>query len=856
MTLHQSLPLAAFVLNSSLAALSLARNRGAATNRLFSCFAAGMALWNLGVFMLRQAPDPASAIHWERVIHVGVVALPALYCHFVTSFLGESRRYRNVLVVAYAASVVFTVANLGGSRAFIAGVTQSVWGWVPAVGPLYVLFLVYFNAFLLLGIVLLRGASRQMDSSFRRHRVRLIILGTCVSLLGGAVDFVVSLLANLQMRSDLIYPIGIPANMLFALMLGTSIVRYRMFDVGVAMKKTALYVGLGAVFALALTAAGRLTGSTVWVTVLAAAVLVLLLTPVGRTLEGLVDRATGGRRRGCYETLVRLSRLMGASLDLPELTDTLVQGLVRGVPLTHCVLMVRDPESASFVSVRMATADGGTPPESLPSDGALARWLAHHDGLVVTDEVDVSHRIPRQVRLELGNVPATVIAPLRTEAALTGILLLGEKRSGEVFTKAELEVVGVLANQAAISLENARLFLRARQAYDELARTQHELVQAQKMEAIGRLAGGIAHDFNNLLTVIIGQSDLLAMSCERGDPRLQLAETIQDAANRASALTRQLLAFSRKQMLQPTALDVGDVVAGVASLLGRLIGEDIVLSIVRASAVTTVRADRNQIEQVIMNLAVNARDAMPDGGTLTIETGSTSVDADAESAPAGVPPGDYALLKISDTGVGISPDSQSLIFEPFFTTKDPGKGTGLGLATVYGIVRQHGGHIAVESAIGAGTTFRIYLPVVRDVSPLAEVPPAPALLGRGTILLVEDQDDVREVIRRTLETIGYAVLEASHSDEALRLAEHHGDAIDLLLTDIVMPGMNGVQLAAPLHERRPALPVVFMSGYSDPAMVRREIEDQSVLIDKPFTRAELSRALRRVLDARRDARPT
>jgi signal transduction histidine kinase/ActR/RegA family two-component response regulator len=814
-----------------------------------------MAVWNIGVFMLRQAPDEASATFWERVIHIGIVALPALYYHFVASFLGDTGRRRRTLLLAYGLALAFTVANLGGSRAFMTGVVQTTWGWVPRVGPLYAPFLVYFNAFLVLGIVVLVRAARRMDSSFRRNRARLIVLGTCVSMLGGAVDFVYSLAAPLVARAELLYPIGIPANMLFALMLGTSIVRYRMFDVAVAVKKTALYVALGIALATAFLVIGRVTGSPLWLAVLLGTVSVLFLTPLGRLLDDLFDRATGGRRRGCYETLVRLSRLLGTSLDAPRLTDTLVQGLVRGIPLTHCVLMVREPATAVFTSARVAVAEGeGAPPAPLPLDGALAGWLSQGEGVVVKDEVEVGRRIPREVLDELRGLDAAVIAPLRTDAAITGILLLGEKRSGEVFTAAELEVVGVLANQAATSLENARLFQHAQQAYIELARAQHELIQAQKMEAVGRLAGGIAHDFNNLLTVIISQSELLGMSFDREDPRSRLVETIHRAASRAAALTRQLLAFSRKQVLQPTVLDLNEVVAGIAMLLRRVIGEDIELSTLPGPTVTRVRADRSQIEQVIMNLAVNARDAMPEGGSLTIQTGHARLDGDGAGPDAGVPAGDYALLTVSDTGVGIPTDVQPLIFEPFFTTKELGKGTGLGLATVYGIVRQHGGHIAVDSAPGAGTRFRVYLPTAAEAESPAEAPPASPELGRETVLLVEDEAEVRTVVRRSLESLGYVVMEAPDPEEALRLAETHSGVIDLLLSDVVMPGMNGLQLAAKLRAQRPTVPIVFMSGYSDPAIVRQEIIETAVVIDKPFTRAELSRALRRAFDARREPR--
>jgi PAS domain S-box-containing protein len=380
--------------------------------------------------------------------------------------------------------------------------------------------------------------------------------------------------------------------------------------------------------------------------------------------------------------------------------------------------------------------------------------------------------------------------------------------------------------------------------------SEEQLRQAQKMEAVGRLAGGIAHDFNNLLTVIIGQSELLAVSLAADERRRRPVDVIRRTGERAAALTRQLLAFSRKQVLNPAVLDLNEVVTGITSLLRRVIGEDVELSTVQAPALGKIRADRSQLEQVIMNLAVNARDAMPRGGRLTIETGNAHRDAGVPREESGDADVEYTLLTVTDTGIGMSPEVQAKIFEPFFTTKEPGKGTGLGLATVYGIVRQHGGHIGVETAVGRGTTFRIYLPRVEEPEPVVG-PPAPPPMPRGdeTILLVEDEAEVRDVVRTMLEALGYGVLEARGPEEAIRLAATLGAGIDLLLSDVVMPGMNGWDVAHHIRARCPTLPVLFMSGYSGDADGAHDAVDADApRLEKPFTRADLARAVRGVLD--------
>jgi len=393
-----------------------------------------------------------------------------------------------------------------------------------------------------------------------------------------------------------------------------------------------------------------------------------------------------------------------------------------------------------------------------------------------------------------------------------------------------------------------------RRSEEALRKSEEQLRQWQKVEAIGRLAGGIAHDFNNLLMTIKGCSEILLQECDAQDPRREEAEEIQKAAERATSLTRQLLAFGRRQILQPQVLDLKKVVTNMNKMLQRVIGEDIQLLTVLEPKLRPVKVDPGQIEQVIMNLAVNARDAMPRGGRLTIETANVFLDEDYAQRHVSVKPGSYVMLAVSDNGCGMDQETQSHLFEPFFTTKEKGKGTGLGLSTVYGIVKQSGGNIWAYSELGRGTTFKIYLPMVTQaVKEKYARPERRRISARGaeTILLVEDEKAVRMMIRKTLQSKGYTVLEAQHGQEALSICEDYSGPIHLMVTDVVMPLMSGKELAEQLAPQRPEMKVLYMSGYPDNSIVQHGVlEPGTEFLQKPFTLNTLEAKVREILDAR------
>jgi PAS domain S-box-containing protein len=439
---------------------------------------------------------------------------------------------------------------------------------------------------------------------------------------------------------------------------------------------------------------------------------------------------------------------------------------------------------------------------------------------------------------------ARVIEEFRHAGRMDGIEVKWKRKNGNAITVR-------ISGRAVSSVDEPAEVLEAiAEDVTERHVLEDQFRQAQKMEAVGRLAGGIAHDFNNLLVVIGGYTEVLLAGLDQEHPLQAKARAIQQASERATTLTRQLLAFSRKQLLELKVVDVNTIVGEMERLLRPLIGEEVELATALAADAGHARADAGQLEQVLMNLVVNAKDAMPNGGRIELRTENVVLRETCRGEQVFIRPGDYVVLSVSDNGLGMDRETQSRIFEPFFTTKEKGKGTGLGLSTVYGIVKQSGGYVLVQSEVGTGTTFSIYLPRVDEKADVHVAAPAlrTAAGGTETVLLVEDEESVRQLVRETLEVKGYRVLEAENGFAGLDVAAAHEGVIDLVLTDVVMPGMNGRELAEKLVESRPQIKVLYLSGYTEDAIVREgTIESEKAFLQKPFTLLNLSRKVREVL---------
>ena len=471
-------------------------------------------------------------------------------------------------------------------------------------------------------------------------------------------------------------------------------------------------------------------------------------------------------------------------------------------------------------------------------------------GLLVQMEniEELKSRFPSLLTAFQAGLRSMITVPLISKDQVIGSLHIRSLKPN-AYTESDLRLAQRVGNQIAGAIANAQLFAEHGRSEMEKAALQEELRQSQRMEAIGRVAGGIAHDFNNLLTVIGGNCQLSLLELIEGDPLRGNIEEIKKAADRAAILTRQLLAFSRRQILEFKVLDLNTILRDMGKMLPRIIGEDTELVTLPAEDLGKVRTDSGQIEQVIMNLAVNAKDAMPNGGKLIIETANVELDEEYAHTHISMKPGRYVRLSVSDTGVGMKPEVKGRVFEPFFTTKE--KGTGLGLSTVYGIVKQSGGYIWVYSELGYGTTFKIYLPQVEEpVEVLGEkVEEKEAPRGRETILLVEDEEAVRKLAVQFLRRHDYFVLEALHGSDALLVCEQHQGPVHLMVTDVVMPGMSGRELAERLSSLHPEMKVLYMSGYTDNAIVHHGVLDEGMnYIQKPFSMEMLAKKVREVLD--------
>ena len=530
-----------------------------------------------------------------------------------------------------------------------------------------------------------------------------------------------------------------------------------------------------------------------------------------------------------YVTKGLLKRLLPAIER--ELSDAQARATLRATEASFATLVEHAP-----VGIYRSSPEG----RFLSANAAVVRMLGYESAADVLG-LDMA----RDVYADAAERQRLVERDTYSDRQYDSVEATWKRRDGRLLT-VQLSVRAV-RNRAG-QVEYYETFVRD---VTDQRRLQQQVLQSQKMEAVGRLAGGIAHDSNNLLTVITSYSDLLLEDLAPGDAKRDDLEQVRKAADGAAALTRQLLAFSRQQVVEPRVVSLNTVVEGLQKILRRVIGEDIELTTTLAPDLGAVRADVGQLEQVLMNLAVNARDAMPTGGRLTVETANVEHDPDYARDREAAAVRQFAMLAVSDTGCGMDEATKARIFEPFFTTKEPGKGTGLGLATVYGIVKQAGGFIWVYSEPGQGTSFKIYLPEVDATAErITAVAGARAPRGTETVLLVEDAAAVRAVTKQVLERQGYVVLEAPDGEAALRLAQQHRGPIHLLLTDVVLPRVSGRELAERLTQVRPDMKVLYASGYTDDSVVRHGIlELGTAYLQKPFSPESLARKVRNVLDA-------
>jgi len=582
----------------------------------------------------------------------------------------------------------------------------------------------------------------------------------------------------------------------------------------------------------------------------------LAIEGVARDMTEYRQALDEAEHRRVTDSLADVERLLSQSLDSEEVGRRIVDSVCDLFKAISASLLQLEPVTEDFTVLAVSgDVEGAYGKNMLVPRGVGVLALAvQQQRPIATPNLYTDARFPPLSGKRHAAGPelrrAVLAIPLIQQERISGVLAI-TAQVGRIFTDEEIRLAQAFADQAATALANAQLYQELQRAYAKLAHTQDQLFQAQKMEAVGRLAGGIAHDFNNLLTVIMGRADLM-LNRLRNRPRLRRhLDLILSAAASAASLTQQLLAFGRRQELQPAVIDVNTVVVHVSAMLRWLIGEDIRVDIHLTPGLGHVKADAGQIEQVLVNLAINARAAMPQGGQLSIETANVMLDEIYAQAHLGVQPGSYARVTVRDTGVGMDASAQPHIFEPSFTTKGSGQGPGLGLSAVYGIITQSGGHITVQTAVGEGTTFIIHLPAIPDpVETMAlSLPEMAPPGGSETILLVEDEAMVRGLTREVLQMLGYSVIEAANGDAAVQQCQAHAGPIDLLVTDVVMPGMSGPELAQLMVAKFRSIRVLYLSGYTDDALVHHGVmKSSAALLHKPFTPDALARRVRDRLD--------
>ncbi|HMH01090.1 MAG TPA: ATP-binding protein [Terriglobales bacterium] len=812
------------------------------------------------------------------------LSIPA-FLHFFLKFptpsplLKRIRGLSYLVYLPYLALIPYVLLNyyfwaFAPDRQLVLDVNHPVLGAIFEYGSIG-----YFGAGLLLLLFSYRRAGE-----LERRKVRVILAGFLVGGLPFMLRNLFPAFARMVHLNGEIakwyFLFAMTALLLLPFSLSYAIARYQIIPVSVIIRRGVRYLivrrgflvitGLLAYVSLHLlltneraAALARLGERThLLVEIGAAITLIQLIRLAHRRLTPLIDRRFF---RGAYDDKQILSELGQALVqvhELPELLQLVAARIQDTLHAENVTAWRLDPASGDYVCMLSLThreAGMAKPFDqeklgllSLKKDALTVELMSKSNRPLAVDFPDPQSWIHARLRETRGaehaalqTVRTVLLLPIAMNGQLQTIISLGARLGDLPYSKEDQQMLSSMLWLTAFAVENLALFERERL-------NQEQLRQAQKMEAVGRLAGGVAHDFNNLLTVINGSSELALRKLDAASSLRRYLISIKDAGDRAAALTSQLLAFSRKQILQPEVIKLNTIVANIDKMLKRLIGEDVDLLTVLEPALGSVLADPGQVEQILMNLAVNARDAMPKGGKLTIQTANVDLDEEYARTHNEVRPGSYVMLAVSDTGEGMSVATKDRIFEPFYTTKAAGKGTGLGLSTVYGIVKQTGGHIWVYSEVGRGTTFKVYLPSLAQEAEVPRLSPEPRELPRGseTVLLVEDDDMVRGTAKEILLMGGYEVLEASRGQEALAVAKDFAGPIHLMVTDVVMPEMNGPDLAVRMEKSFPLLKVLYMSGYTDEAIVHHGVLDEGVaFLEKPFTPNALSRKVREVLDA-------
>lgn len=876
-------------------------------HRILLLFNIVVAIWSFGLFLASITENDVVAISaWEWGSAGGIFVGP-LFLHLVAEHCGYDRRL--LLRIGYGIAALFGVLLV--STDYIISDLHPVHGihFIKAT-PLYLVGLLHYFIYTLVANWDLARYATIVKGS-RRNQTLIILCSFGIGFLGSSGAILPMLDASLYfpwLNFGLSFYV---CSLSYAILQHRVLDFQLIFKKTLIFSLSAgLITGFFVIIVLGITKLFTVyvKEESFAVTLGAALLIAVIFDPLKRKTETIIDHLFYGGRPDYPNVAKEASGKLAGQLDRDAIrtfvTDTIFEVIEPGA--AHFFT----EENNSFVPAysRSNHHQGITAafPE-IPNNSPIILHLQRTPHILLQPIQEINSRFSSPTKAD-NNTSANLvlIVPIQMLGELTDMLILEEKPSGESFSSEEITLLATLANQTSISLNNALLYEQIEENYAELeeaytyTRTineslrleiatrkgteqelkealkkleleiqektrevaeriktekekvalQEQLYQSQKIEAIGRLAGGVAHDFNNILSIIIGYAEIVIGQLPMGSQAAQDLCIIKDAGHKAAALTHQLLAFSRKQVLQMQTVDLNELVNNLIKMLRRTIGENIVLDVLTGNNPLLAHVDPGQIEQVLLNLTINARDAMPKGGQLSIAAKEITVVTGEEGHPEGVAPGTYSVLTITDTGCGMSPEIQEKIFEPFYTTKELGKGTGLGLATVYGIVNQHGGVISVNSHQELGTTFNVYLPTtpLDSIQQEEQYPPLKRI-GSETILVAEDEPAIRKYLTTVLVPLGYRVLTAANGEDALQVSADYKEEIQLLLTDVIMSGMNGRELANLLLLERPSLKVLFMSGYTDDIIGQHGVLDSGEhLLQKPLTMEKLTAILRQILD--------
>jgi two-component system, sensor histidine kinase len=818
-TVHRLLPIFVLMLNLILLGAALAASGlRSARNRVFAALAMALCLWSAGVAGLRWSETPAAALAWERLLHLGVIAIPALFAEYVRLMVAEGPRWR-IFTAGYAIAAMF-IAILP-TPLLITGVIVTQWGYAPAPGPLYPVFMVYFTAFMLLGLVVLVRACPRTPSTFRRNRLRLVLIGVSVSLIGGAIDF-----ARFLFGLEWLYPVGIPASAVFAVALGIAIVRYRLMNVGVAVKRALLYALTWAAVAPVLLAGLELVDAVVpsllngdqassrRATVLTVLTGLMLAMPVMRMLESVFNRMMFHRQRAISEALVSLNRELSSILDVPRLAATLTSELVSRIPVAHASLHVPSVEGEAFECLSRTTSDDGVGAlDAVPRDVAL--WIRATRRTLVVDDIgyETASDGPGTASVQaLERRHTALVVPITVDGEVAAILVIGEKLSGEIFDPGEIELVEILASRAATALKNARL-------YQDLERKMEELQTTRDLYGRAREAGRakeqflamLAHELRNPLAPIVNAVRVLHTVVGSDATAARMIATIDRQAQQLAGIVDDLLDVSRVQLgkvrLTREPVDLKRLAVQCVEALktsGKGHGRNVIVDVPRTPVV--IIGDAVRLEQVLWNLLDNALKYSPAASPVTVTV--------ARSA-------DWAILGVRDEGVGIAREMLDKIFDVFTqvdtTLHRSEGGLGLGLALVRALVEQHHGAVGARSdGAGRGSVFEVRLPLARHLDVVPEDDSsATRVRGHRRVLIVEDNDDAREALRILLEIAGHEVRCAADGLAAVDMVRVWRPHVALV--DIGLPGINGYEVADRLRtEYGDDVFLVAVTGYGQP----------------------------------------